>query len=66
MKISVDTDRCQGHTLCAMTAPDLFDLHEQDGHAIVKPADGLVPTELELDAIRAGTTCPEQAITIDE
>lgn len=66
MKIGVNAQKCQGHTLCTLAAPDLFDLHEDDGHAIVKPTDGLVPAELEDSAARAFTTCPEQAISLDK
>jgi ferredoxin len=66
MKISVDIGKCQGHTLCAMTAPELFDLDERDGHAIVVPVDGNVPRENEQEARRAVTTCPEGAITLQQ
>lgn len=62
MRIGVDLGKCQGHTLCAIAAPELFDLDDDDGHAIVKPANGLIPADLEQDAARAMMTCPEQAI----
>lgn len=62
MKVSVDPDKCQGHTLCAMRAPKLFTLSEIDGHATA--IDGDVPPELEADAIEAVNSCPEQAISI--
>ena len=29
----MDTSRCQGHTLCAMIAPESFELDDVDGHA---------------------------------
>jgi ferredoxin len=63
MKIAVNTQKCQGHTLCTLAAPDVFDLHDEDGHAIVKVKDGLVPSSLHSSAERAITTCPEQAIS---
>ncbi len=31
MKVYVDSERCQGHTLCAMIAPDSFELNDIDG-----------------------------------
>lgn len=31
MKVHVDPQRCQGHTLCAMSAPDMFALSGLDG-----------------------------------
>lgn len=60
MKIQVEAGVCQGHTLCAMTAPDLFRLRDEDGHSEVVHEE--VPAgaeDLARDAVR---TCPEQAI----
>jgi ferredoxin len=31
MKVRVDSERCQGHTLCSMIAPDSFELSDIDG-----------------------------------
>jgi ferredoxin len=64
MKVRVDPDKCQGHTLCAMAAPELFTLSEFDGHSTAIPGD--VPTDLESAARDAAATCPEQAIVISE
>lgn len=62
MKVEVDPQRCQGHTLCAMAAPALFELSDIDGHATVLDAD--VPADLRERAREASQTCPEQAISI--
>ena len=62
MKVEVDPQRCQGHTLCAMAAPDLFELSEIDGHATA--VDANVPAGLGDSAREASRSCPEQAITI--
>jgi ferredoxin len=64
MKVRVDDTRCQGHTLCAMAAPELFKLRDEDGHSYVE--NEVVPPELEDKARAAEATCPEQAIIIDE
>jgi ferredoxin len=64
VKVRVDPDRCQGHTLCAFAAPELFKLREEDGHSYVE--DEVVPAGLEDKARAAAATCPEQAITIEE
>ena len=64
MKVRVDASRCQGHTLCAFAAPELFRLREDDGHAYVEDAD--VPAALEDKARAAKATCPEQAIIVEE
>jgi ferredoxin len=63
VKVSVDGTRCQGHTLCAMIAPDSFVLDDVDGHA--SPVSEIVPPDQE-DAVReAAQSCPEQAIVIE-
>jgi ferredoxin len=62
MKIDVDPDKCQGHTLCAMRAPKLFELSDMDGHASVIVDE--VPAVQEEDAMEAFHSCPEQAIVI--
>lgn len=64
MRITVDPDVCQGHTLCAMNAPKLFDLSDEDGHAVVLVED--VPVEHEAAARLAAAGCPERAIAITE
>jgi len=62
MKVLVDPDRCQGHTLCNIAAPTVFKPREEDGHAYVDES-GIEPgTE---SAIRtAEATCPERAIRV--
>ena len=62
MKVHVDPERCQGHTLCAMIAPDLFTLDDVDGHS--SAVDGEVPADLEAKAAEAIRSCPEQAISV--
>ena len=62
MKVRVDPQICQGHTLCAMTAPDLFELSDIDGHASAVNED--VPADQETLAKEAARTCPEQAIIL--
>ena len=64
MKVWVDPERCQGHTLCAMIAPEVFALSEVDGSSSAV-CEG-VPFEQE-DLVReAAHSCPEQAIRIEE
>ena len=64
MKVHVDQARCQGHTLCAGVAPDVFLLRETDGHAYVEI--DVVPPELEDAVVAAAANCPEQAIVVEE
>lgn len=63
MKVRVDPELCQGHTLCAMNAPGLFALRDEDGHAYALRED--VPAELEEQAREAARSCPEQAVVLD-
>jgi ferredoxin len=64
VKVRVDSGRCQGHTLCAMIAPDSFELSDIDGTA--SPINEIVPDDQQ-DAVReAVSSCPEQAISIDD
>lgn len=64
MKVRVDPDKCQGHTLCAMEAPEAFELSDFDGHSTAKFE--VVPAELEGQVRDAAATCPEQAIVVTE
>lgn len=50
--------------MCAMNAPDLFDLSDDDGRATAKTPD--VPAGSEGEAHMAIDGCPENAIIIDE
>lgn len=60
MKLRVEEGRCQGHGLCHMAAPEIFDLAEEDGHVIIRQPE--VPPELEELAMRGVEGCPELAL----
>ena len=64
MKVRVDPEVCQGHTLCALAAPELFLLREEDGHAYVATEE-VDPARADV-VRRAVATCPEGAITVEE
>ncbi len=64
MRVRVDQERCQGHTLCSMIAPNIFSLSEIDGTASAPFPE--IPADQE-DLVReAAQSCPEQAIIIEE
>jgi ferredoxin len=63
-RVYVQEDVCQGHTLCHMAAPEIFDLREEDGHAFVRDIE--LTDEAIGAARRAALTCPEQAIVIED
>jgi ferredoxin len=64
VKVRVDQDRCQGHTLCAMIAPEMFQLSDIDGSS--SAVTEVVPADQEALVREAAQSCPEQAILIDE
>ena len=64
MRAYVDEALCQGHTLCSMAAPDVFKLRDDDGHAYVAVTD--FTPEVIAAARRAASTCPEQAIVVED
>jgi ferredoxin len=64
VRVRVDPNVCQGHTLCAMVAGDIFLLGEEDGHAYV--INEVVPAGREGAVRKAAATCPECAISIED
>jgi len=64
MKIRVDSARCQGHALCAMIAPESFELDEVDGHS--RAIHEVVPAHLQEQVREAIRSCPEQAILVED
>ncbi|BBX41776.1 ferredoxin [Mycobacterium simiae] len=64
MKVRVDSQRCQGHTLCAMIAPDSFELSDMDGSS--SAVSEVVPADQEDQVREAAHSCPEQAIMITD
>jgi ferredoxin len=63
MKVVADLDKCQGHGLCRMSAPDVFDVTPEEGQVIVK-FDGEIPEELEDGAALGVESCPEIALSV--
>ena len=64
MRVTVDSEKCQGHNRCFALVPELFDVDDY-GTAVVI-GDGSVPAELEEKARLAVANCPEFAISIEE
>jgi len=52
VKVWVDPERCQGHTLCSMIAPDSFQLSDIDGSS--SAIDEVVPADREDQVREAG------------
>jgi ferredoxin len=62
VKILADRERCEGHGLCADTAPEVYDL---DDDAIVVLRHEVVPPELERKAEAGARVCPVAALRIE-
>ena len=64
MRLTLDSDACQGHGRCYTLAPQLFD-SDDEGYAVLK-VTGEIPAELREQAQLAVDNCPEFAIAIEE
>lgn len=61
MRVRVDPNRCMGHGVCCVSAPDIFWIGDDD-HAYVE--NEVVPPDREEDARMGAQNCPEQAIDV--
>jgi ferredoxin len=64
MRVVLDPQNCQAYANCLLTAPDVFDLDEEKGVAIIKqehPAE-----ELRSEVEEAVRSCPVQALTLED
>ena len=60
MRVSIDTAKCQGHSRCAIIAPDVFDVDDLGkARVLLDPC----PEEFRPAAEEAAFSCPETAIT---
>lgn len=62
MRVKIDDKICQGHAMCLLACPELFQLSDEDGHAYLLQED--VPSHLEANVEQALRSCPEQAISL--
>ena len=61
MKVRIDTNACTGHGRCYVLAPDVFE-PDDEGHSVAR-IEGDLPAELEAQALKGQSNCPENAIT---
>lgn len=61
MKAEIDLSLCEGHARCMESAPNLFEVGDDDySHVLVDE----IPDAEQAAARRAEQTCPRAAITI--
>jgi ferredoxin len=65
MKIRIDPDLCAGHARCWETAPALL-VDDEDGRGAVRHPDLPVPPELQDQARKAASVCPERAVILSD
>ena len=63
VKVTIETERCNGHGRCYSLAPNVFD-SDDDGRGRVIVGD--VDDQLLAAARIAASNCPEAAITISD
>jgi ferredoxin len=59
MTLAIDTSRCQGHAICYLVAPELFEVDEEGRGSVI---DADVPAALVENARIAAQRCPERAV----
>ncbi|MEW2490494.1 ferredoxin [Streptomyces sp. NPDC048411] len=62
MRIVVDLTHCQGYAQCVFLAPEVFELHGEEG-LLYAPA---VPDDQAERVRQAAAACPVQAILVGE
>ncbi len=62
MNVKIDEDTCTGCTLCVDTCPDVFEMDDDKGIAVVKSAT--VPADAEESCQEASDSCPVTAIEL--
>jgi ferredoxin len=63
MRVTVDLTKCQGYANCVVEAPDVFDVGDENGKAVVLVER--VPESLHDEARRAAASCPVFAISVE-
>jgi ferredoxin len=60
-RVEVDADLCQGHAMCELEAPDVFNVPKRGPVQIV---DSEPPDDIRAQVERAVEMCPTQALFI--
>ncbi|HST43334.1 MAG TPA: ferredoxin [Conexibacter sp.] len=64
MRVTVDLGRCNAYGNCVIEAPDVFDIDDGSGLAIV--LDEHPPEERRAKVTAAARLCPVLAITVED
>ena len=67
MKITVDLDLCQGHSVCLGECPEVFNVEDtEDGYPQVVVLQEIPSEDLREKVMTAATYCPNHVITVSE
>ncbi len=67
MKVKVDLDLCQGHSVCLAECPEVFNVVEtEEGYPQVVVLIEEPPEELRQRVETAATFCPNRVITVED
>lgn len=61
MRVVVDTMLCEGHGVCVLSAPEVFELDEDDTLTVLDEHPG---PDLRKAVMDAEASCPKRAIRI--
>jgi ferredoxin len=60
--LRIDSDRCQGHAICYLLAPDLFEVDDEGRGSVTRAA--IASDDDQAQAAVAVDRCPERAISL--
>ena len=67
LRVIVDRELCQGHSVCMLEAPEVFRVNPSDTHyAKVEVILIHPPERLREQVVNAARYCPNRVITIEE
>ena len=64
MRVTLDSEKCQGHGRCYALAASVFDTDDEGYAVLLTGADGTLAPDQEQAAILAAENCPEYAIEV--
>jgi len=63
MRVIIDYDMCEGHAMCVLAAPEVFEVGSDDRAVILNALPG---EQLRHKVESAVRSCPKQALKIED
>lgn len=64
MRVTLDLEKCQGYICCVVAAPEVFDVDDDTGLAVLK--DSAPDERLRAKVEQAVRDCPTDAIAMED